>query len=79
MLIMYLNFTLSTADLKTKRIFHNLRHPLRVLKTCSVCLEKERPIKINCKHALCLTCCAEMIMIKNNYMFKCPLCAKYLV
>ena len=78
MLVMFLNFTFDIADNSTKKIFHNMRHPLNVSRTCSVCLEKERPVKINCKHALCMSCCAEMVLLKNNYMFKCPLCAKYL-
>lgn len=78
MLVLCLHFTWDTADLKTKKIFQNMRHPLRVIKTCSVCLEKERPIKLKCRHTLCMSCCAEMVLIKNNYMFKCPLCSEYL-
>ena len=58
-----------------KTYFDRIRFPKKKKKMCVVCYENKRPVKINCKHNLCVSCLNNIVYLNSNYAFKCPLCS----
>jgi hypothetical protein len=62
-----------------KTYFDRIRFPKKKKKMCVVCYENKRPVKINCKHNLCVSCLNNIVYINSNYAFKCPMCSTILL
>ena len=58
-----------------KTYFDRIRFPKMKKKMCVVCYENKRPVKINCKHNICVSCLNNIVYLDSNYAFKCPMCS----
>ena len=58
-----------------KTYFDRIRFPKKKKKMCVVCYENKRPVRINCKHNLCVSCLNSIVYLNSNYAFKCPMCS----